>query len=73
MINNKKQKNITLSFLLMLLFCYPIFTIFNKKTFIGNIPILYIYIAVSWLVALIFLIISAEAKPFKKHQKNKNE
>lgn len=55
-----------LSILLMLLFSYPIITIFNKVSFIFHIPILYFYIALVWVFALILLFISAEVKPLSK-------
>jgi hypothetical protein len=73
MVNNRKQKNIILSIIMLLAFCYPIFTIFNKPKFIGNIPLLYIYVIIAWLLAIILLVISSEIKPSKKLQKGKDE
>ncbi len=72
MINNKKQKNVMLSILLMLLFSYPIITIFNKVGFVKYVPVLYLYVAVVWVFALLLLFISAEVKPFKKTKKNED-
>lgn len=73
MVNNKKQKNVMLSILLMLLFSYPIITIFNRVSFVYHIPVLYLYIAIVWLFALILLFISAEVKPSQKIKTNKDE
>lgn len=73
MINNRKQKNVMLSILLMLLFSYPIITIFNKINFVYHIPVLYLYIAIVWLFALVLLFISAEVKPATKAKRTKDE
>jgi len=73
MVNNRKQKNIILSIIMLILFCYPIFTIFNKQKLVGTIPLLYVYIAVAWIIALFLLIIAAEAKPTNKVKKLKDE
>lgn len=58
---------------MLLAFCYPIFTIFNKPKLVGNFPLLYLYVAVVWLVSLLFLVISSEIRPYKKNQKSKDE
>lgn len=62
-----------LSILMMLLFCYPILTIVNRNEFVGSFPLLYIYIGVVWLVSLIMLVIAAEAKPFQRIKRYKDE
>ena len=67
--NNKRQKNVALFILLLLLFCYPIFSIFNINYTFYNIPVLYVYIGIVWLLAIISLFISAELKPIRKSRK----
>lgn len=71
--NNKAQKNLILGILLLILFCYPIFSIFNKPQTLYRFPILYIYLGVVWIIAIIFLLISAEVKASSKPKKNKDE
>jgi hypothetical protein len=71
--NKKTQKNGILSILLLILFCYPIFSIFNKPKLLHHIPVLYIYIGMVWIIALVFLAISAEVKPIKRNKKIKDE
>lgn len=73
MINNKKQKNVLLAALLVIMLCYPIFSIFNKVSLVAGIPLLFLYIFIGWMIAIILLIISAEAKPIQKIRKPKNE
>jgi hypothetical protein len=73
MVNNKKQKNILLAALLFILLCYPVFSIFNKVKFIVGIPMLYVYIFVAWVIAIVLLIVSVEAKPIQKIKNTKNE
>lgn len=73
MVNNKKQKNMLLVALLFILLCYPIFSIFNKFKFIAGIPMLYVYVFVAWVIAIVLLVISAEAKPIQKIKKIKHE
>ena len=71
--NNKAQKNLILSILLLILFCYPIFSIFNKPQTLHNFPVLYIYLGSVWIIAILFLLISAEIKASSKPKKNKDE
>ena len=55
-----KGQRLTALFLLgCLLFNYPILTIFDRNGLIGGIPILYVYIFISWaaLIGLTALVI----------------
>jgi hypothetical protein len=69
MVNNRKQKNILLAVLLLLLFSFPIISIANKSTLVGGIPRLYLYVGLVWFISLILLVILAERKPFNKIKK----
>jgi hypothetical protein len=58
---------------MLIIFCYPIFTLFNKQKLASTIPLLYVYIGAGWIILLFLIIIAAEAKPITKVKKQKSE
>jgi Na+/H+ antiporter NhaC len=53
--NFKRQKLILFSILLLLLFTYPLVSIANKEIFVAGIPLLFVYIFIVWIIAIIIL------------------
>jgi TRAP-type C4-dicarboxylate transport system permease small subunit len=53
--NFKHQKLILFSILLLLLFSYPLISIANKALLVAGIPLLFVYIFVVWIMAIIIL------------------
>jgi len=51
--NLKRQKLILVSILLMAAFTYPLISIANKNRLIAGIPVLFLYIPVVWIIAII--------------------
>ncbi len=49
----KRQKLILASILLMGLFTYPIISIASKPRMLAGIPVLFLYILIVWIVAII--------------------
>jgi hypothetical protein len=50
---NKNAHFILLSILLFILFTFPFITIFDKKKLVAGIPVLYLYVFVLWMIAII--------------------
>ncbi|MCU0441323.1 MAG: hypothetical protein MUE96_02920 [Bacteroidia bacterium] len=71
--SNKRQKNTALFIALSLLFGYPLLSIVNTQNTIGHIPVLFVYIAIVWVVSIILLYVAAEIKPFRKSSKQPHE
>ena len=53
--NFKNQKLIFLSILLVVLFTYPLISLANRLQFFAGIPVLYSYIFIVWITAIITL------------------
>lgn len=53
--NLKNQKFIFLSIFLLLLFTYPIISIVNRSLFFAGIPVLFLYVFLIWIAAIIIL------------------
>ena len=55
----KGQRSLALFFLGCLLFNYPILFLFSRNGFVWGIPILYVYLFISWaaLVGLIAIVV----------------
>lgn len=51
----KRQKLIVTSIILFMAFTYPIVSIANHNRFAGNIPMLFIYIFVVWIIGIVTL------------------
>jgi hypothetical protein len=51
--NIKRQKLILTSILLMGLFTCPVITIANKKVMVAGIPLLFLYVLLVWIIAII--------------------
>ena len=64
----KQQKLTLFSVLLLLLFTYPFISIVNKTTLVGGIPLLFLYILVVWIIAIVVLYRITEGKQKKKDE-----
>ena len=64
----KQQKLTLFSVLLLLLFTYPFISIANKTTLVGGIPLLFLYILVVWIIAIVVLYRITEGKQKKKDE-----
>jgi len=62
---SKRQKLILISILLFIAFTYPIISIANKATLIYGIPLLFLYILIIWVIAIIVMYRLAERKQKK--------
>ncbi|HOZ79278.1 MAG TPA: hypothetical protein PLY34_14895 [Ferruginibacter sp.] len=51
--NVKRQKLILTSILLMGLFTYPVISIANKRVMVAGIPLLFLYVLLVWIIAII--------------------
>jgi len=60
-----KQKLSLFSILLLLLFTYPVISIVNKAVFVTGIPVLFLYVFIVWIIAIIILYCLADRKPKK--------
>ena len=58
----KKQRFTFLAMLMMVIFCYPLISLANKSKTVAGVPLLFVYIAVAWVVSIILLYRSAEHK-----------
>jgi hypothetical protein len=65
---HKTQKLILFSILLLILLSYPFISIINKTVLVGGFPVLFLYIFLVWIFAIIILQRLSEQK-----QKRKNE
>lgn len=63
----KKQQFAFLALLMTVLFSYPLLSIVNKIKTIAGVPVLYLYIAMAWIVSIYLLYRTAE----KRDAKNK--
>lgn len=48
-----RQKLILTSILLMGLFTYPVISIANKRVMVAGIPLLFLYVLLVWIIAII--------------------
>ncbi len=56
---------------MILLFNFPLLSAANKMAFVGNIPLLYLYIAIVWPLSILLLfltVISPNNKPDKQDE-----
>ncbi len=71
------HKNLTKFFflflLLMLAFNYPILSIFNVPQKVGSFPLLYLYIFVVWLVAIVCIAIVFERHHSQRSQNTSDQ
>jgi len=66
--NLKRQKLILVSILLMLSFTYPIISIANLPYLFAGIPVLFLYILITWIFAIIILYRLADRKQKKEDE-----
>jgi hypothetical protein len=57
-----RQKLVFLSILLLILFTYPLITVANKISLAAGFPVLYLYIFITWGIAIILLLRIADGK-----------
>jgi Na+/H+ antiporter NhaC len=62
---SKRQKLILISILLFIAFTYPIISIANKAQLVADIPVLFLYILIVWIIAIIVMYRLAERKQKK--------
>ncbi len=60
----KSVRFLLIALLMLVLFTYPLLSTANKKVMIGGLPLLYIYIGVVWLLAILVLYFTAN--PLKR-------
>lgn len=64
--NNFKRQKLTLfSIMLMLLFTYPLVSVANRNIAVCGIPVLFLYIFIIWIIAIIILYRLADSKQQK--------
>lgn len=61
----KQQKLTLFSVLLLVLFSYPLISIANKAALLFGIPVLFLYIFIIWIIAIVILYRIAERKQKK--------
>lgn len=59
MSHSKHVRFILIALLMLLLFTYPMLSAANKDAMVAGIPVLYLYIGVVWVTAIIILYITA--------------
>lgn len=66
----KEQKLILISILFLILFNFPVLSIFNAGGSINGIPTLYMYVFLVWilLIVAIFSVLRKEGKESKKDE-----
>lgn len=66
----KDQKLLIISCLFLVLFTFPVLSIFNSESSINGIPVLYLYIFSVWILSIItiFRVIKKESKEIKKDE-----
>ena len=67
---HKDQKLLIISCLFLVLFTFPVLSIFNSESSINGIPVLYLYIFSVWILSIItiFRVIKKESKEIKKDE-----
>lgn len=60
----KSVRFLLIALLMLVLFTYPLLSTANKRVMIGGLPLLYIYIGVVWLLAILVLYFTAN--PLKR-------
>lgn len=54
--NKLKRQNLTMfSILLLVLFTYPFIVLADKPLLVNGIPLLYLYILIVWIIAIVML------------------
>ncbi|MGF2411752.1 hypothetical protein [Ferruginibacter sp.] len=61
----KQQKLTLFSILLLVLFTYPFISVANRAALVAGIPVLFLYILIVWIIAIIILYRLAERKQKK--------
>jgi tryptophan-rich sensory protein len=64
----KQQKLTLFSVLLLVLFTFPFISVANRSTLVAGIPVLFLYILIVWVIAIIVLYRIAERKQKKQDE-----
>ncbi len=66
----KDQKLLIVSCLFLVLFTFPVLSIFNSESSVNGIPVLYLYIFTIWIffIITIFRLIKKESKEIEKDE-----
>ena len=66
----KKQRFVFLAMAMLLIFSFPLITLGSKELSVSGIPVLYIYLAVCWVICIILLYRAAEGKGSKNSDRH---
>lgn len=66
-LRNKKRKLVLLSLFSLLLYSYPLLSLTDKPKMIANIPVLYLYLFITWILIIIVTYILTEKKSRQPH------
>jgi hypothetical protein len=61
----KRQKLIVLSIVLFIAFTYPVISLTNHPRLVAGIPVLFLYVLIVWLIAIVILYRLADKNPKK--------
>jgi tryptophan-rich sensory protein len=64
----KQQKLTLFSVLLLIIFTYPIVSLANRAMVVAGIPVLFLYIFVVWIIAIVILYRIAEGRQKKQNE-----
>jgi uncharacterized membrane protein YkvI len=64
----KQQKLTLFSVLLLIMFTYPVVSIANRALMVAGIPVLFGYIFIVWIIAIIILYRIAEGRQKKQNE-----
>jgi tryptophan-rich sensory protein len=64
----KQQKLTLFSVLLLVLFTFPFISVANRSTLVAGIPVLFLYILIVWIIAIVVLYRIAERKQKKQDE-----
>lgn len=59
MSHSKHIRFVLIALLMLLLFSYPMLSAANKNILVGGIPLLYVYVGVVWITAIVALYVTA--------------
>ncbi|ULQ56164.1 hypothetical protein KJS94_16060 [Flavihumibacter rivuli] len=66
--NRKQQQYIILFVALLLLFNFPLLSIYNKASLVNKVPLLYRYVFLAWLASILLLFAITETRKEKERR-----
>lgn len=66
--NRKQQQYIILFVAMLLLFNFPLLSIYNKPSLVDKVPILYRYVFLAWLASILLLFAITETREEKERR-----